>query len=112
MGDQENRDAETGASGGRERLVVHVGGEMDMARAPMLLDALRTAITQPGGPREIAVDVAELSFCDSSGLNALLEARQLAHEHGRRLSLRSPQPQLLHLLELTGTGFLFPATEA
>ncbi|MET9463856.1 STAS domain-containing protein [Streptomyces sp. NPDC006544] len=111
MGDQENRDAAAGASGGNERLVVQVGGEMDIARAPMLLAALCAAITQPGGPGEIAVDVAELSFCDSSGLNALLEARHLAHQHGRRISLRSPQPQLLHLLELTGTGLLFPVSK-
>lgn len=92
--------------------VVHVGGEMDIDRAPMLYDALHAAITQPGGAEEIFVDLSDLSFCDSSGLNALIHARQTAAEHGRRIILRTPPPQLRRLLEMTGADTLFPVTDS
>ncbi|MBT2545252.1 STAS domain-containing protein [Streptomyces sp. ISL-44] len=55
--------------------------------------------------------MAELSFCDSSGLNVLITARHTTQKHGRHISLRGPRPQLLRLLELTGTDALFPITD-
>ncbi|MFE1413444.1 STAS domain-containing protein [Streptomyces sp. NPDC058746] len=111
MGDQENSDPELWVSSGDQRTVVHVGGEMDIDRAPMLIEALLCATTQPDGPSEIVVDVADMSFCDSSGINALIAGLRAAEEHGRRISLRGPRRQLLHLLELTGTDKLFPITD-
>lgn len=93
---------------GEQRIVVRVGGEMDIDRASLLRDALHTVITRSDCPGEVVVDVAELTFCDSSGLNALLHARLTALEHGRRLRLHAPAPQLVRLLELTGTDQLFP----
>ncbi|WP_079403576.1 STAS domain-containing protein [Streptomyces sp. 3211] len=100
-----------GVTGDDQRRVVHVGGEMDIDRAPMLHDALHAAITQPGGSDEIVVDLSDLSFCDSSGLNTLIHARQTAAAHGRRIILRDPQPQFRRLLELTGADALFPITD-
>ncbi|MFD3698815.1 STAS domain-containing protein [Streptomyces sp. NPDC058646] len=96
---------------GEQRVVVQVGGEMDIDRAPMLWEAVEAVITRPDSPGEVVVDLAELTFCDSSGLNALLQARITAEKHGRRLSLRAPSPQVVHLLELTGTAKLFPVTD-
>ncbi|MFI1067076.1 STAS domain-containing protein [Streptomyces spororaveus] len=86
---------------------MHVGGEMDIDRAPMLRHALHAAITRPGGPEEIVIDVSDLSFCDSVGLNVLIGARRTAAEHGRRITLRGPQPQFLRLLDMTGATGLF-----
>ncbi|MFJ6940408.1 STAS domain-containing protein [Streptomyces sp. NPDC101132] len=96
---------------GDERLVVVLGGELDVDRAPMLAEALEMAIDQPGGPVEIVLDVAGLEFCDSSGLNVLLRAHSNAQGHGKRLSLRAPRPQLRRLLALTGSERLFPITD-
>ncbi|WP_051837258.1 STAS domain-containing protein [Streptomyces sp. NRRL F-2580] len=93
---------------GERGVVVRVSGEIDLDRAPQLRDALHTVITRPDGPDgpdgpdEIVVDLAELTFCDSSGLNALLQARLTAQEHGRRIRLHAPASQVMHLLELTG----------
>ncbi|MFF4012399.1 STAS domain-containing protein [Streptomyces sp. NPDC001717] len=111
MGDQEDRDTGLWVSSSDQRTVVHVGGEMDIDRAPMLIEGLTAVITQPGGPREIVLDVAEMTFCDSSGINALIAGLHAAQKHGRNLSLRGPRPQLLRLLELTGTDKLFPITD-
>ncbi|MFE2323761.1 STAS domain-containing protein [Streptomyces sp. NPDC059385] len=51
---------------------MHVGGETDIDGAPMLRHALHAAITRPGGPEEIVIDVSELSFCDSAALDVLI----------------------------------------
>ncbi|MFI7180128.1 STAS domain-containing protein [Streptomyces spororaveus] len=99
-------------NGDDQRRVVHVGGEMDIDRAPMMYDALQAAITEPGGSDEIVVDLSDLSFCDSSGLNALIHAQQTAAEHGRRIVLRTPPPQLRRLLGMTGADALFPLTDS
>ncbi|MET9855339.1 STAS domain-containing protein [Streptomyces sp. NPDC006450] len=91
-------------------MIVHVGGEMDIDRAPLLQEALHTLITHPDCPTDVVLDLTELTFCDSSGLNALLQARLTAEEHGRRISLHAPNRQVTKLLELTGTHQLFPIT--
>ncbi|MGW7345749.1 STAS domain-containing protein [Streptomyces sp. NPDC054854] len=111
MEDLEGGEQGMRVNGDEQRRVVHVGGEMDIDRAAMLRDALHAAITQPGGPDEIVVDLSGLSFCDSSGLSAFLLARQAAAEHERRICLRGPQPQFLRLLAMTGTDTLFPITD-
>ncbi|MFE5521485.1 STAS domain-containing protein [Streptomyces virginiae] len=91
---------------------MHVGSEMDIDRASMMYDALRAAITEPGGRDEIFVDLSDLSFCDSSGLNALVHAQQTAAEQDWRIVLRTPPPQLRRLLEMTGADALFPLTDS
>ncbi|WP_327281148.1 MULTISPECIES: STAS domain-containing protein [unclassified Streptomyces] len=111
MADQEDRDPGVWLDSGEHQVVVHVGGEMDIDRAPMLYAALHAAITQTGGPNEVIIDLSELSFCDSSGLNALIQARHTADEQGRHISLRDPQPQFRRLLEVTGAENLFPITD-
>ncbi|MCX4775364.1 STAS domain-containing protein [Streptomyces sp. NBC_01264] len=110
MEDRERPEPDVRVDEEGQRCVVHVGGEMDIDRAPMLHRVLDTVITQPGGPDEIVIDLADLSFCDSSGLNVLIAARQTATDHGRHISLRHPQPQILRLLEMTGADTLFPIT--
>ncbi|MGW2442317.1 STAS domain-containing protein [Streptomyces goshikiensis] len=93
-----------------QSVVVRVGGEIAIDRAHLLHEALERAITRPDCPGEIIVDLAELTFCDSSALNALLQGRLTAHEHGRQIRLHAPTPQVIHLLELTGTEQLSPIT--
>ncbi|MFD5143092.1 STAS domain-containing protein [Streptomyces sp. NPDC058401] len=112
MEDRERPEQDVWIDGDARRCVVHVRGEMDLDRGPMLRHALHTAITRPGGPPEIVIDLSDLSFCDSSGLNILISARQTATDHDRRISLRNPQSQILRLLEIAGVGTLFPVTDA
>ncbi|MFE6866643.1 STAS domain-containing protein [Kitasatospora sp. NPDC057692] len=80
--------------------IVAVGGELDHDSA----DGLRTVLA---GPREdglarILVDVADLRFCDSTGLNILLQARQDAELAGVRLEVAGPRPAVLRLFAVTG----------
>ncbi|MFD8410942.1 hypothetical protein ACFV2Q_04115 [Streptomyces sp. NPDC059650] len=64
----------------------------------------------PGRPRHTGREVGvccgsrvHLSFCDSSGLIALPDARNLAIEHHHGPTLAAPGKQVLRLLELTAT---------
>ncbi|MFD5142433.1 STAS domain-containing protein [Streptomyces sp. NPDC058401] len=100
--------AEVGVQG--QQVIVSVGGEMDIDRTPLLQEALHTLITQPDCPPEVVLDLTDLTFCDSSGLNTILQARLTAEEHGRRVILHAPSRQVTRLLELTGTERLFRMT--
>ena len=90
------------------RLALH--GDLDLDTAPVLLDVLFERLADCGrhGMAQLEIDCARLGFCDSSGLAALLLARQRAEEAGVRLSLRRQPEHLRHLLELTGICALFP----
>lgn len=50
--------------------VVEVGGEVDMETAPRLRAALVEACEPPG--RELRIDLTQVGFIDSSGINELL----------------------------------------
>ncbi|MFF8259046.1 STAS domain-containing protein [Streptomyces virginiae] len=88
-------------------VVVRVRGEMDIDRAPALRMELNEAIAAAPGAVDVVVDLTAMSFCDSSGLNALLGARRHAEEAGHRLRLAAPCPQVARLLEMTGAGEVF-----
>lgn len=49
-----------------------VVGEVDAATAPLLADAVRTAIDD--GPAEIELDCTAMGFIDSSGIRVLIDA--------------------------------------
>lgn len=95
---------------GAGHVVVRIGGELDVDRAPMLIQALLDAAAEADCPDEVVLDLADLSFCDSSGLNAIVQAHHLAQKHGRQIRLHAPRPQILRLLSLTGADRLFPIT--
>ncbi|WP_030768343.1 STAS domain-containing protein [Streptomyces sp. NRRL F-2664] len=106
--DQDERGPEMESGDGH--VVVRIGGEMDVDRAPMLKQALLDAVSGPDRPAGVILDLTDLTFCDSSGLNAILQARRVALEHGRQLRLHAPSPQVRRLLSLTGAESLFPIT--
>jgi anti-sigma B factor antagonist len=80
--------------------VVMLAGELDMATAPDLADVLESLVA--GGPGEIVVDLAGLSFVDSSGLAVFVTTQTALHEQGRRLSLRSPRRHAVRVFEIAG----------
>jgi anti-anti-sigma factor len=53
--------------------VVEVVGEVDMTTAPELSQAIERT---PDGTELVVIDLSEVSFLDSSGLNALVQARR------------------------------------
>ncbi|MFF8265613.1 STAS domain-containing protein [Streptomyces virginiae] len=107
-------DRETGAEPVVEivgRVVaVRPAGEIDIATAPFLSRALARALAHVDASQadRIVTDCSRVTFCDSSGLNALLAARLRAVEAGTAIHLADPAPQLQRLLQMTGAAPLFP----
>jgi anti-anti-sigma factor len=79
-------------------------GELDMATVPALEDHLATFAQD--GISTILVDVEELKFMDSSGLQALLRARSRAEAAGHQFTVVGAGPMVRGLFDLTGTQFL------
>jgi anti-anti-sigma factor len=90
------------------QVVVHLRGELDLGSAPALSASLRPF---ERGERTVVVDLSDLTFCDSSGLTALIRFRNHAAEYGTRVALRSPRPAVKRVFELTNTDRLLGVDE-
>jgi anti-anti-sigma factor len=88
--------------------LLRVVGDVDLSSADHLRDELDAALRQF---RLVVVDVAGMSFIDSSGLNALVRARRVAQECASELRLRHPTPTFLQLLEITRLETVFVIDE-
>jgi anti-sigma B factor antagonist len=92
------RGAKTPAAAGP--CVVRCETELDVATAPELIRDLDRHIAD--GHRRVVVDMSDTTFMDSSGLRALLLARQRMEEDGGSLLLSGCSPQVLRVFEATG----------
>ncbi|KQX65464.1 STAS domain-containing protein [Streptomyces sp. Root1310] len=86
------------------RAQITLAGEIDLESAPLVRASLRRCLHD--GMRTIDVDLAPVTFCDCSGLNAFLDAAQQTTMTGGTLRLHHPPPTLGLLLDLTGSRFL------
>jgi anti-sigma B factor antagonist len=81
--------------------VVCVIGELDQATIPELQRGLDEVIHS--GSDSMLVDLSDCEFIDSSGLAALVGARErLTDGGGRRFGICCPDSQVQRLLEITG----------
>lgn len=72
-------------------------GEIDVANAPEIAEAIRTACA---GGVEVAVDMGGVTFIDSSGLHAL--HRAVASQAGARLVLVDVPAHVLRIMGILG----------
>ncbi|MEV6527973.1 STAS domain-containing protein [Longispora sp. NPDC051575] len=82
--------------------VVSVGGEIDLATAPLLQRHL-TAIIDAGEVR-LVVDLSEMTFCDSVGLGLFVGAARRLADHDQLLHLTRLRPATVLLLSVTGVA--------
>jgi anti-sigma B factor antagonist len=101
-GRHEHLEWSVSADGGE--VVVALEGEMDLANA----DALGAALTAvlDTRPARVIVDLANLSFLDSSGIRCLLIASDQAAAIGAKLFVTRPTGSIRRVLEVTGTDAL------
>jgi anti-anti-sigma factor len=78
-------------------------GDLDHDHADEINQVLVAGLEAHPGLRAVHLDCAEVAFCDSSGLAALLMAHRHVRGAGARLHLDNLQPGLTRLLELTRT---------
>jgi anti-anti-sigma factor len=86
-------------------VVVVVEGELDLASAPQLQRELLALFALP--VHVVTLDLAALTFMDSSGLNVLNRARIAGDDHGIKLTLRDVRDQVRRVLEVTDMTELF-----
>lgn len=80
---------------------VIVEGELDLETAPLLEQRVREQLL--ASPAHLVLDLEPLHFLDSSGLNCLLRARQLAQTSGVQLHLAGMvTPTVVRALKITG----------
>ena len=84
---------------------VSLAGELDVHTAPQLGEVLSEA--QSGGVTELSIDVADLRFCDSSGIQVLVQARERAIQSGGVVRLTGVRGTVEKVLAVTGLLELF-----
>jgi len=80
--------------------VVRVAGEVDIQTSPILEGELTTLLDQ--GHSSLVVDLAEVTFLDSTGLSVLIAGLKRCQTAGGDLRLVSPRANVLRVLEITG----------
>jgi anti-sigma B factor antagonist len=83
-------------SGGTIRIVMR--GELDMETGPRAEEELRRA--EDGGPPVIVLDLREVTFFDSTGLQLVLDADVRAREEGRTFIVNPGDGEPRRVLEL------------
>jgi anti-sigma B factor antagonist/stage II sporulation protein AA (anti-sigma F factor antagonist) len=78
-------------------------GEIDMSNVDTLAEALAAA---PATAHSLVVDLADVTFLDSTGIAALLSAHRRAGASGRTLTVVNAQGMVRRVLDITG---VYPA---
>ena len=82
-----------------DRATVFLRGELDMSGVDRAREAIEQA--ESDGGTLLVLDLSELDFIDSTGLEVMLRAARRAHDEGRRLIVRRPSRYVRRLLEMT-----------
>ena len=79
-------------------VVLRLSGELDVASATMLLQELRRLLTED--TRHVVIDVAELTYIDSTGVNLLASAANSFNLAKRRMCLLGRHGIVQRIFEL------------
>jgi anti-sigma B factor antagonist len=83
-----------------DQATLAVSGEIDISTADALEQAIATVISDGAGI--VIVDLAEVTFMDSAGINALLKGRRLADERGQQFRVTGAAGIVRQVLDITG----------
>lgn len=89
-----------GASAVNGVVMITLAGELDLASAPALADAIDGAASH--GADLVIVDLRGLDFMDSTGIGVLVKAHQAAAQSAYRFAVVKGSPQVDRILSLTG----------
>ncbi|MGH2773361.1 MAG: STAS domain-containing protein [Actinomycetota bacterium] len=93
-----------------EWTVLDVGGEVDINSAPELKSAVCDAVD--GAAINVALDLTEVNFMDSTGLAALVAGVKTCRERGGAMALVRPNRQIRRILSITGLWKILPTIES
>jgi anti-sigma B factor antagonist len=82
------------------RTVLTVSGAIDVQSRDQLGSAGREALG--GGANPLVLDLADVTFIDSTGIGTLIELGHDAEDAEAGLVIRNPSPRVTRILQLTG----------
>jgi len=88
-------------------VLVHVSGRINVDSSPDLRDCLVAILSAEPLPRAITVDLAGVSYIETSGIATLVEALRIARHHQTIFCLQGLGGSVLRLFEVTGVLALF-----
>lgn len=86
---------------------VFLSGEIDLERSPEARKALLDTLARR---QSLVVDLAEVSYIDSSGIASLVEAYQKARSANLGFTLTAVGPPVMRVLSLARLDKVFPIT--
>ncbi len=78
-----------------------LSGELDMDSADRLEQEVRHVLGS-WAPDRLVIDAAGLTFCDSSGIGALMDARAAANQRGVGFQVAGPRGVTRRVMQVTG----------
>ena len=86
--------------------IVHLKGRVDVDSSPNVRDRLQAILSSDPLPHAVAVDLANVTSIEASGIATLIEALKTARHREIRFNLQGPG-SVLQLFESTGLLALF-----
>ncbi len=86
--------------------VLVLAGEIDMHTAPGLREQIFELIEEDSQP--LVVDLTDVSFCDSTGVNIAVAARKHAARHGIMFAVAGLNGRVDRVFRITGMDRLIP----
>jgi len=83
---------------GTGTVTVRIRGDLDMSNT----DALTTALTEAASGGDVLADLSDVTFIDSSALNAVVASARALASSGQRLTLGPRSAVVDRVLEITG----------
>ncbi len=77
-----------------------VKGEIDVSNAPELRETIHEILD--GTCESLLIDIAQVSYIDSTGIGVLVGAKHRAAEDSVAFEVLNPQPNVLRVLTLLG----------
>jgi anti-sigma B factor antagonist len=92
---------------GRQCALMSLRGRVDIESSPDLREGLLALLETQSSQGTITIDLAEVSYLDTSGVATLIEGLKIARIGGIAMYLQGLHGRLLHLFQATGIGLLF-----
>lgn len=85
-----------------QALIVTAQGELDLHSSPEFKQRITALFEADPLLKHLVIDVASITFMDSSGLGVILGRYREIKERGGRLFFVRPNPQIKRILQLSG----------
>jgi anti-sigma B factor antagonist len=86
----------------QDRVVLRLYGELDLGSSPLLQSEIERI--EADTAEMLVLDLQDLQFIDSSGLQTILSANKRSREQGREFALTPGSQQVQRLLSIAGVS--------